>query len=125
MPHNLGNGVRPLEPLAGLGVKEYRTWCPIDPMRPSEMIGTEQYGHADLRFREAVSAGRWVIRDLAMQRITGVITASLPETNGARSVHRDATKTDHRTPFEIRYEGAEGDPKLAVFLPADCFVIQV
>jgi hypothetical protein len=103
--YDLGNYVRLLKTLARLGVKEYRAWCPIDPMRPSEMIGTEQYRHADLRVCEAVSAGRWVIRDLAMQRITGVITASPPETNGARSVHRDAAKTDHRTRFEVRYEG--------------------
>ena len=30
VPHNLRNDVRPLEPLAGLGVKEYRAWCPKD-----------------------------------------------------------------------------------------------
>ena len=79
MTHDLWNGVRPLETLAGLGVKEYRAWCPIDAMRPSEMIGTEQHGCADCGFCEAMSAGRWVIRDLAVQRITGVITARVRE----------------------------------------------
>src|SRR5436190_14686263 len=101
MPHNLGNDVRPLEPLAGLGVKENRARRPIDPMRPSEMIGAEQHRHTDLRFCEAVSARRGVIRDHAMQRITGVITASLPEPDGTRSVHWNAAKTDHCTLFEV------------------------
>src|SRR5271156_5138945 len=105
MTHNLGNRVRPLETLAGLGVKEYRTWRPIDALRPSEMIGTEQYERADLGFCKAVSARRGVISDLAVQRITGVIPASLPETDGGHSVHRDGAKTDHRTPFEIGFEG--------------------
>ena len=50
--------VRPLETLAGFGVKEYRTWCPIDTVWPSEVIGTEQHGRADLGFSEAVSARR-------------------------------------------------------------------
>src|ERR1700680_4674571 len=102
MTNNLRNDARLLETLARLGVKEYRTWCPIDTMRPSEMIGTEQHRRTDLRFCEAVSARRGVIRDHAMQRITGVITASLPEPDGARSLHREAAKTDHRTPFEVR-----------------------
>jgi hypothetical protein len=106
MTYNLRNDVRPIETLAGFGVEENRARCPIHTMWPSEMVGTEQYGHADLRFCEAMSAGRWVIGDLAMQRITGVITASLPEPDGACSLHRDAAKTDHRTPFEVRYEGA-------------------
>ena len=74
-------------------------------MRPSEMIGAEQHGGADLGFCEAVSAGCGVIRDFAMQKITGVITASLPEPDGARSLHRDAAETDHRTAFEMSYEG--------------------
>jgi hypothetical protein len=66
------------------------------------MIGTEQHRHADLGVGEAVSAGRGVLGDLPVQRITGVITASVSETNGARSVHRDAAETDHRMAFEIR-----------------------
>jgi len=74
-------------------------------MRPAEMVGTQQHDRADLGFREAVSARRWVIRDLVMQRITGVITTSLPEPNGARSVHGDAAKTNHHTPFEISDTG--------------------
>jgi hypothetical protein len=61
------------------------------------MIRAEQYGRANLGFCEAVSAGRRVIGDLAMQRIAGVTMASLPEADGARSVHRNAAKTDHRT----------------------------
>ena len=125
MAYNLWNQVRVLEALAGLGVKEYRAGCPVDTMRPSEMIGTEQHGSTDLRFCEAVSARRWVIRELAMQRITGVVTASLPETDGARSVHRDAAKTNHRTAFEMSYRGPSMIPGLGVFLPACCFVIQV
>ncbi len=96
MTHNLRNGIRLLETLAGPGVKEYRAWPPIDTMGPSEMIGTEQHGGADLGFCEAVSARRWVIRDRAVQRITGVIAASLLETDGARGVHRNAAKTDYR-----------------------------
>jgi hypothetical protein len=96
--NNLRNDVRPLETLAKFNVKEYRTWCPIDTMRPSEMIRTEQHGSADLGFSKAVSARRGVIRDPAMQRITGIIKASLPEPDGARSVHWNAAKTDHRTP---------------------------
>jgi hypothetical protein len=63
MTHNLGNDVRSLETRVGLGTKEYRAWCPIDTMRPSEIIGTEQHGRADLGFCEAVSARRSVIRD--------------------------------------------------------------
>jgi hypothetical protein len=47
-----------------------------------------------------------VIGDLAMQKITSVITTSLAETDGTRSVHWNAAKTDHRTPFEVRYEGS-------------------
>jgi hypothetical protein len=82
MTHDLRNDVRPLETLTRLGMKEYRAWRPINTMRPSKMIGTEQYGHADLGFCKAVSARRGVIGDLAMQRITGVITTSLPETDG-------------------------------------------
>ena len=39
--HNLRNGVRLLETVAGLGVKEYRAWRPIDTMGSSEMVGTE------------------------------------------------------------------------------------
>ena len=74
MTNNLRNDVRPLEALARFGVKEYRTWCPIDTMRPSEMIGTEQYGYADLGFCKAVSARRRMVGDLAIQRITGVIS---------------------------------------------------
>jgi hypothetical protein len=124
MTHNLWNDARLLKTLAGLGVKEYRAWCPIDTVRPSEMIGTEQHGRADLGVCEAVSARRWVISDLAMQRITGVITASLPETDGARSVHWNAAKTDHRTAFEMEYR-VEYDLRLGVLLPAYCFVIQV
>jgi hypothetical protein len=98
MTHNLRNDVRPLETLAGFGVKEYRAWCPIDTMRPSKMIRTEQHGRTDLGFGKAVSARRGVIRDLAMQRITGIITASLPEPDGARSVHWNAAKIGHRMP---------------------------
>ena len=105
MTNNLRNDVRPLETLAKFSVNEYRTWCPIDTMRPSEMIRTEQHGSADLGFSKAVSARHGVIRDPAMQRITGIIKASLPEPDGARSVHWNAAKTDHRTPFEVRYEG--------------------
>jgi hypothetical protein len=97
MMNNLRNDVRPLETLAKFSVKEYRTWCPIDTMRPFEMIGTEQDRRANLGFSKAVSARRGVIRDPAMQRITGIITASLPEPDGARSVHWNAPKTDHRT----------------------------
>jgi hypothetical protein len=61
MTHNLRNDVRPLETLAGLGVKKDRTWCPIDATRPSEMIGTQQHGCADLGFCKAVSARCGVI----------------------------------------------------------------
>jgi len=86
MTHNLRNDVRLLKTLAGLGVKENRAWCPIDAMRPSEMIRTEQHGRTDLGFGKAVSARRGVIRDLAMQRITGIITASLPEPEGTVSI---------------------------------------
>ena len=71
-------------------------------MGPSEMIGTEQHGRTDLGVWKAVSAGREVIGDLPVQRITGVIVASVPETYGARGVHRDAAETDHRMAFEIR-----------------------
>src|SRR6266446_4220492 len=117
MTNNLGNDVRPLEPLAGLGVKEYRTWCPIDTMRPSEMIGTEQYGRANLGICKAVSAGRGVIGDLAMQRITSVITVSLAEPAGACRVHRDAAKTDHRTAFEMRYDCRSMMPDRMSFFP--------
>src|SRR5215472_17231204 len=104
MTNNLRNAVRLLETLAGLGMKEYRAWCPIDTVRPPEMVGTEQDCRADLGFREAVSARRGVIRDLAMQRITGVITACLAEANCALSVHRDATKTVHSSTFKMRYD---------------------
>jgi hypothetical protein len=62
-----------------------------------------------------------VIGDIAMQKITSVITTSLAETDGTRSVHWNAAKTDHRTPFEVR---VEHDLKSGVFLPAACFVIQ-
>ena len=124
MTDNLGNDVRLLETLAGLGVKEYRTWRPIDTMGPSEMIGTEQHGRADLGFCEAVSARRWVIGDLPMQSITCVITASLPEPTGARSVHRDAAETDHRTAFEMSYEGRSMIPRSGIFLPAVCSFIR-
>jgi hypothetical protein len=89
------------------------------------MIGTEQYGRADLGFCKAVSARRGMIGYFAVQRITGVITASLSEPDGASSVHRDAPKTDHRLPFEIRYGGAEYHPNFAGFLPAACCFIQV
>ena len=105
MTYNLWNDFCLLETLAGLGVKEYRAWCPIDTVRPPEMVGTEQDCRGDLGFREAVSARRGVIRDLVMQRITGVITANLPETDCTRSVHGDAAETDHRAAFEMRYEG--------------------
>ena len=74
-------------------------------MRPSKMIRTEQHGSADLGFSKAVAARRGVIRYLVMQVITGIITASLPETDGACSVHRDAAKTDHRSTFEMSYQG--------------------
>jgi hypothetical protein len=74
------------------------------------MIRTEQHGNADLRFCKTVSARRWVIGDLAMQRITSVVTASLPKTDSARSVHRDAAKTNHRKTFEMSYRGSEYDP---------------
>src|SRR5271155_5470454 len=117
MTHNLWNRVRPLETLAGLGVNEYRAWCPVDALRPSEMIGTEQYGRADLGVCKAVSARRGVIGDLAVQRITGVITASLSETDGARSVHRDVAKTDHRTSFEIGFDGPIMIPNWTSFFP--------
>jgi hypothetical protein len=43
-----------------------------------------------------------VLGDLPVQRITGVITASVPETDGAGSVYRDAAETNHYTAFEIR-----------------------
>ena len=89
------------------------------------MVGTEQDCRADLGFREAVSARRGVIRDLVMQRITGVITASLPETDCTRSVHRYAAETDHRAAFEMSAR-IEYDPRSGcVLLPASCFVIQV
>jgi hypothetical protein len=64
-----------------------------------------------------------VIGDLAMQRITGFITVSLSETDDARSVHRDVTKTDHRTPFEIRYEGPSMIPNWVSLFPPVAFVI--
>ena len=117
MTHDFRNDVRPFEKFAGFGVKEYRTWCPIDTMRPSEMIGTEQHRRTDLRFCEAVSARRGVIGDLVMQRITGIITASLPEPDGARSVHWNAAKTHHRTPFEVRYEGSSMISNRVSFFP--------
>jgi len=113
------------ETLARLGMEENRAWCPINTMRPSEMVGTEQHRRTDLGFCEAVSARRWVIGDLPMQSITCVITASLPKPTGARSVHRDAAKTNHRTAFEMSYRGPSMIPGLGVFLPACCFVIQV
>jgi hypothetical protein len=57
------------------------------------MIGTEQHGYADLDFCKAVSARRGVIGDLTMQKITGVITANLPEPDCALGVHWDAAET--------------------------------
>ena len=105
MTNNLWNDVRLLEMLAGLGAEENRAGCPIDTMWPSESIGTEQQGRADLRVREPVSARRGVLGDLPVQSITGVITACVPEADCARSVHRDAAETDHRMAFEMRYEG--------------------
>jgi hypothetical protein len=81
------------------------------------MIRTEQHGSADLGFSKAVSTRRGVIRDPAMQRITGIITASLPEPDGARSVHWNAAKTDHRTPFEVRYEGSSMISNRVSFFP--------
>jgi hypothetical protein len=125
MTNNPWNGVRPLEALARFVVKEYRTWCPIDTMRSPEMIRTEQHGSADLGFSKAVSARRGVIRDPAMQRIIGIIRASLPEPDGARSVHWNAAKTEHRTAFEMRYDRPKYDPGWGVFLPACCFLIQM
>ena len=86
-------------------------------MRPSEMVGTEQHRRTDLGFCEAVSARRWVIGDLPMQSITCVITASLPEPAGARSVHRDAAKTDHRAAFEMSYRGPSMIPDWVSFFP--------
>ena len=74
-------------------------------MRPSEMIGTEQYDRIDLGICEAVSAGRGMLGDPPVQRITGVIAASVPETNCTRRIHRDAAETNHRTTFELSYEG--------------------
>jgi len=56
-----------------------------------------------------------VIGDLAMQEITGVITVSLQETDGARSVHRAVAKNDHRTPFEMRHEGLSMIPNWVSF----------
>jgi len=73
------------------------------------MVGTEQHGRTDLGVCEAVSARRGVLSDLPVQRITGVITASVPETYGARGVHWDAAETDHCTAFEMSYGGAEYD----------------
>jgi len=105
MTYNLWNDFCLLETLAGLGVEENRAWCPIDAMGPPEMIGTEQHKRAGLRFCKAVSARRGVLGDLPVQSITGVITASVPEADCARSVHRDAAETDHRMAFEMRYEG--------------------
>jgi len=98
MTYNLRYGVHPLETLAGLGMKEYRAWRPVDAVRPAEMIRTAQYRRADLGFCEAVSAGRGVTSDHAMQWIAGVITAGLPEAYGALRIHWDAAKTDHPTP---------------------------
>ena len=66
MTNNLWNDVRLLEMLAGLGAEENRAGCPIDTMWPSESIGTEQQGRADLRVREPVSARRGVLGDLAV-----------------------------------------------------------
>jgi len=73
------------------------------------MVGTEQHGRTDLGVCEAVSARRGVPNDVSVQRITGVITASVPETYGARGVHWDAAETDHCTAFEMSYGGAEYD----------------
>ena len=113
MKHNLRDDACPVEALARLGVEEYRTWRPIDTMWPSEMIGTEQYGRADLGFCEAVSARRWVIRDLVMQRITGVITASLPEisSNGGRASYRAVPDGDGLNPDPRRRtpKGLDGE----------------
>src|SRR5205823_3156668 len=67
MTHNLRNEIGALEALARLSVKEYRAWCPVDSVRPAEMIGAEQNGRTNLRFCKAVSAGCGVIGDLAMQ----------------------------------------------------------
>ena len=57
MTYNLRYGVHPLETLAGLGMKEYRAWRPVDAVRPAEMIRPEQYGRADLGFCEECRQG--------------------------------------------------------------------
>src|SRR3984893_17935566 len=98
MTNNLRYGVHPLETLAGLGMNEYRAWRPVDAVRPAEMIRTEQYGRADRGFCEAVSAGRGVIGDHAMQWLAGVGAAGLPKAYSDRRNHWDAAKTDPRTP---------------------------
>ena len=89
------------------------------------MVGTEQHGRTDLGVCEAVSARRGVLSDLPVQRITGVITASVPETDGARGVHRDAAETDHCMAFEMSCGGRSMIPRSGIFLPAVCFLIQV
>jgi hypothetical protein len=122
--HNIRDEIRLIKTLAGLVVNEYRARCPIDAMRLAKMIGAEQYRCSDLGFRKTVSAGCGAIGDLAKQQIAGVITARLPEPDGARSVHWDAAKTDHWTPSDIKYGGAQNGLNLGAALPASCYVIQ-
>jgi len=88
------------------------------------MVGTEQHGRTDLGVREAVSARRGVLDDPSVQRITGVIAASAPETYGARGVHRDAAETNHSTAFEMSYGGPSMILRSGIFLPAVCFLIR-
>src|SRR5215472_13427932 len=88
------------------------------------MVGTEQHGRTDLGVCEAVSARRGVPNDVSVQRITGVITASVPETYGARGVHWDAAETDHCTAFEMSYGGPSMISRSGIFLPAVCFLIR-
>jgi hypothetical protein len=57
MTHDLRNKAQLLGTLAGLGVKEYWAWCPIDTMRSSEMIGIEQHGSADFVTRHDDGSG--------------------------------------------------------------------
>jgi hypothetical protein len=66
-----------------------------------------------------------VIGDLPMQRITGVITASLPKPAGTRSVHRDAAITGHHTAFEMRDHHRSMIPDWMSFFPPVAFLFEV
>jgi hypothetical protein len=97
---------------------------PIHTMRPPEMIGTEQHGCADLGFCKAVSARRRMVGDLALQKITGVITASIPEPDCALGVHWDAAEAHHVTAFDVRYDRRSMIPDGVSFFPPIAFLFR-